>query len=281
MQKKARNRKYTIVGLAILIAIMILYMLNGDRDTRTVVMVNKDIDLSKSLDSQLGSFYQTNISKKDFDKMHGTVVTSLKDIEKAEVLLIPLKQYSIVPKSALSDSQGSELASKIDKNKTWYRFQDLVTNLPPDIKVGDKVDVNLLRKEKNSDIVAVNTIYKDVKITFLNEKDVFVEVSTEDFKKLNIYKEMGDFVLTLKGQKVGEKCKKTKDCTNNGENYTSDKLLDELNKATSSQANVNDVYNNTSGNVNNTNTGVNAGTNSTNTDSTGSTTINSTNTISQ
>lgn len=196
-----------IFAIAVLIAFMIASMLSGDEVKQPMVIVNGEIDVTKTLGEQLDKFSVIPISQNESTKLGDSVVRSLEELKDARIA-IQLSKGSPIPKALLAVKKtGGDFALETPEHRTWYRFAGGIAMLPPGVAEGDLIDISILYKlEDGSNNSILKLMLSSVEIALKNEVDIYVKVPQDEFEMLTVSAGIGQFVLQLPGQKKVERC---------------------------------------------------------------------------
>ena len=207
MHKKNQQRKMFVFILGLVIAFMIVRILTGNEAQEEVVLVAGEINTSKYLDEQLGSFQVIKMSKRESDRLGESVVRSINDLQ-GKMLTVPLEKGTPVPISLLTSEKASgDFAQKTRKYLTLYKIQGGVQMLPPGVVAGDLIDIGLLYQDVVKKMKTYSWVMKGVQIDSITETgDLYIQVSQADAQMLTFSKDMGQFVLQLPGKKDVKNC---------------------------------------------------------------------------
>lgn len=206
--KDLRRKRFYILAIGVIIAILIVTLVNDDKPKEQIVIVNSEIDMTKTLGEQVSAFKTIPISKEEAAQFENSVVRDISEL-KDKIVLQPLERGNPIPKSILVDiNESGEYTSRVLKNRTYYKFGAMLPDLPPGIIEGDEVDVFLQYNAKEGDEVVyyVETLLEKVKIALIREQDVYLDVSQKEFNILQAASNIGQFVLQVPGKKDAPSC---------------------------------------------------------------------------
>lgn len=209
--KDLRRKRFYILAIGVIIAILIVTLVNDDKPKDQIVIVNSEIDMTKTLGEQVSAFKTIPISKEEAAQFENSVVRDISEL-KDKIVLQPLERGNPIPKSILVDiNESGEYTSRVLKNRTYYKFGAMLPDLPPGIIEGDEVDVFLQYNAKEGDEVVyyVETLLEKVKIALIREQDVYLDVSQKEFNILQAASNIGQFVLQVPGKKDAPSCLET------------------------------------------------------------------------
>lgn len=189
-----------IFSIAVFIAIMIVSMLTGNEMKEKLIIVKSELDITKELDTQFASFDVIEITKNESQRLGDSVVRNLEELVGKRIAM-ELPVGSPIPQSLLlsEGDKAGEFASKMPENRTYYRFVGGVSQLPPGVGEGDKIDVGVLYEENKERII--NLFMKDVVIGSVSEADILVNVTQVEHYQLTLAALEGQFILQLPGRK--------------------------------------------------------------------------------
>lgn len=206
--KNLQRKRLFILGLGVLIAVLIISMINDNKRTEQILIVNGEIDRNIPLSEQTSAFKIVRISQKEAGEMMGTLVRSIDELSNKK-LLQDLEIGSPIPKSLLVDlTEQGEFTSQVLKNRTYYKLDAMLPNLPPGVQKGDKVDIFLQYnvKEYNDIIYHVDLLLEGVEIGLIQEQTVYLDVSQKEYNILQAASNIGQFVVQVPGMKDAEDC---------------------------------------------------------------------------
>lgn len=199
-------RKLLILGIAFLIAVMVVSMMSGNEVKEKMIIVKGELDVTKKLDEQFAMFDIIEITKNESDRLGDSVVRKLEDLVNKKIAL-PLEEGSPIPVSLLinEEDEKGEFASKVPEKRTYYRFKGGIGQLPPGIAEGDRIDIGILYKEEQQNLI--NLFMSNVRVAMIENNDILVDVAQSEHYKLVLASLEGEFVLQLPGRKeVTKKC---------------------------------------------------------------------------
>lgn len=211
MHKRLKLQKAMIAILAVVIAFIAVVTLLGRNQTVEVVVIDKEVDLNKTLDEQLKSFKLVKMSKRDYMAIGDHYVTSLDEL-KNQYLQFKLEKGSIIPVYMLDEKQSAgEFAAAMSVDHTIFKIIDGVEKLPLGVSTGDRINIALTAtvydEEKEVEKLTTGVLLRDVVVYSIDETDVFVKVTEQENLMLANAEEIGRFVLQLPGKKVTLTCK--------------------------------------------------------------------------
>lgn len=214
MQKRIRLQKMLIFGLAVVISVLLVGLLVGRNNTVPVVIINSDqVDLTKPLSEQPELLKMDKMSRKEYEMFGGTIVTSLEEIKGAR-LKFPLAPNSPVITSALTKNQtAGQFAVNTPQYHTVFKMPEIVGSLPPGIQAGDRVDIDLMVEQGQSDSrhFMIGPLLQNIKVSGVEETTLYLVVSQREYASLAVARQVGSFVVQLPGQKQVGTCTEVND----------------------------------------------------------------------
>lgn len=174
MNKRIKFQKTLIVIFGFIAALLIVALFVGRNDTVTVMVINSDkIDLTKPIGKQMNLFAQEEISKSDFNKFKGSLVTGFQTNDTRYLK----DKYAIgtpLTVSMLEDGKrAGTFAQSTAALHTTFNIPNSISSLPAGLDSGDLVDI-FLYVEAIDDKIIENATSSD------NQEDAEPDATTEE-----------------------------------------------------------------------------------------------------